>query len=174
MGVSTVGQQHPPFRTSYTNYALNGRDALVIIQGGAYGMDQASFRQAVLDSMQHARGGLNTRFTSNPVNNYNRDYKVVMLFNGPVTAQADELCQRPDQYASVPPRAGADTRVLAAFCQYDWALTEVSGLAIGVTSVNDARFASLIRQTVTDLFPPTDHRTLRDHDRANSGGGGLP
>ena len=172
-GVSTVGQQHPPFRTAHSNYALNGRDAFVIIQGGGYGVDQAAFRQAVIDNMQRARGGLNTRFTTNPVNNYNSDYKVVMLFNGPVTAKADELCRRPDQYASVTPMAGPETHVLAVFCQYDSALTEVSGRAAGVTGVTDARFASLIRQTVSDLFPSSDERPQRDSDRSN-GGSELP
>lgn len=172
-GVSTVGQQHPPFRTAHSNYALNGRDAFVIIQGSGYGVDQAAFRQAVIDNMQRARGGLNTRFTTNPVNNYNSDYKVVMLFNGPVTAKADELCRRPDQYASVTPMASPETYVLAAFCRYDSALTEVSGRAAGVTSVTDARFASLIRQTVGDLFPPTDDRPQRDSDRSG-GGGDIP
>jgi len=174
VGVSTVGQQHPPFRTAHSNYALNGRDALVIIHGGGYGLDQASFRQAVLDNMQRARGGLNTRFTSNPVNNYNSDYKVVMLFNGPSTAQADELCRRPDQYASVTPTVGPETHVLAAFCQFDSALTEVNGRAAGVTTVADARFGSLVRQTVTDLFPPSDQRPQKDSDSGNSGGGGIP
>lgn len=172
-GVSTVGQQHPPFRTAHSNYALNGRDAFVIIQGGGYGVDQAAFRQAVIDGMQQARGGLNTRFTTNPVNNYNSDYKVVMLFNGPVTAKADELCRRPDQFAAVTPMVGAETHVLAAFCQYDSALTEVNGRVAGVTSVTDARFASLIRQTVSDLFPSSDERPQRDSDKSG-GGGDIP
>ena len=171
-GVSTVGQQHPPFRTAHSNYALNDRDAFVIIQGGGYGVDQATFRQAVIDKMQSARGGRNTRFTMNPVNNYNSDYKVVMLFNGPASAQADELCRRPDQYASVTPMAGPETHVLAAFCQYDSALTEVNGRAAGVTNVNDARFASLVRQTVSDLFPSGDDRPQRDSD--SNDGGGIP
>lgn len=168
-GVSTVGQQHPPFRTAHSNSALNGRDALVIVHGGGYRADQAAFRQAVIDNMQRARGGLNTRFTANPVNNYNSDYKVVMLFNGPVTAKATELCRRPDQYASVTPMVGPETHVLAAFCQYDSALTEVSGRAAGVTAINDARFASLVRQTVGDLFPSSDDRPQRDSD-SNDGG----
>lgn len=169
-GVSTVGQQHPPFRTAHSNYALNGRDVYVIVQGGGYGVDQASFRQAVLNNMQHARGGLNTRFTSNPTHNYNSDYKVVMLFNGPTSAQADELCQRPEQYAAVTPIASAEMHVLAAFCRFDSPLTEVSGRAAGVTTVNDAHFASLIRQTVGDLFPPTDDRPQKDSDSGNDGG----
>jgi hypothetical protein len=170
-GVSTVGQQHPPFRTAHSNYALNGRDVYVIVQGGGYGVDQASFRQAVLNNMQRARGGLNTRFTSNPTVNYNSDYKVVMLFNGPTSAQPDDLCRRPDQFAAVTPIASAETHVLAAFCRFDSPLTEVSGRAAGVTAVTDARFASLIRQTVGDLFPPTDDRPQEDSD---DGGDNIP
>jgi hypothetical protein len=169
-GVSTVGQQYPPFRTAHINYALNGRDAFVIIQGGGYGVDQASFRQAVINNMQSARGGLNTRFTTNPTNNYNSDYKVVMLFNGPATAQGDELCRQPDQYASLKPIVGPETHVLAAFCRFDAPLTEVNGRAAGVTSVTDERFAALIRQTVGDLFPPSDQRPQDDSDSGDDGG----
>lgn len=171
-GVTTVGQQYPPFRTAHSNYALNDRDAFVIIQGGGYGVDQTVFRQAVIDKMQSARGGRNTRFTTNPVNNYNSDYKVVMLFNGPASAKADDLCRQPDQYAAVTPVVGPETHVLAAFCQYDSALTEVNGRADGVTGISDPKFASLVRQTTGDLFPSSDQRPQRDSDGHD--GGGIP
>lgn len=169
-GVSTVGQQSPMFRTAHNNLAMNGRDVFVIVQGGGYGADQTSFRQAVLDNMQRSRAGLNTRFTATPQINYNSDYKVVMLFNGPSSAQASQLCSHPEQYAAVTPIAGSETNVLAAFCRFDASLTEVSGRAAGVTTLADARFASLIRQTVTDLFPARDDRPQRDSDS----GGDIP
>ena len=165
-GVSTVGQQFHPYSPSHGNYAMNGRDTYVIVQGGGYGVDQAAFRQAVLDNMQRNRAGLNTRFTSTPQNNPNNDYKVVMLFNGPSTVKAADLCSRPEQYAAVTPMADSETHVLAAFCRFDSPLTEVNGRAAGVTTLADARFTSLIRQTMVDLFPTYDERSKRD-----SGGG---
>lgn len=160
--VTTVGQQFHPYRPALGNYAMNGRDTFVIVQGGGYGVEQNAFRQAVLDNMQRSRAGLNTRFTSTPQNNPNTDYKVVMLFNGPLSVKASDLCRQPEQYASVTPMAGSETHVLAAFCQYDSPLTEVTGRAVGVTTVADARFTSLIRQTMTDLFPRDDEDTKRD------------
>jgi hypothetical protein len=163
-GVTTVGQKDALYKTAHNNYALNGRDVFVIVQGGGYGVEQTAFRQAVLDTMQRYRGGMNTRFTSNPQTNYNSDYKVVMLFNGPMSAQAGELCRQPEQYAATVPVTGAETHVLAAFCRFDAPLTQVSGRASGVTSVADARFASLIQQTMTDLFPVTDDRPQKDSD----------
>jgi hypothetical protein len=173
-GVTTVGQIYPQYRTAYSNYALNGHDVFVVVEGGGYGTDQTAFRQAVLDTMQHYRAGMNTRFTSTPQRDYNRDYKVVMLFNGPVTAQAGALCREPAQYAAIPPTTvGGDTNVLAAFCWFDAPLTEVSGRAAGVTTVGDARFASLIQQTMTDLFPTRDERPDRDSDHGG-GGGDIP
>lgn len=160
--VTTVGQQFHPYSPAHGNYAMNGRDTFVIVQGGGYGAEQTAFRQAVLDTMQKSRAGLNTRFTATPQNNPNKDYKVVMLFNGPVTAKASELCSRPEQYASVTPMVGSETHVLAAFCQFDSPLTQVSGRAAGVTTLADARFTSLIRQTMTDLFPKNDEDSKRD------------
>jgi len=169
--VSTVGQQFHPYSPAHGNYAMNGRDTFVIVQGGGYGVEQTAFRQAVLDNMQKSRAGLNTRFTSTPQNNPNKDYKVVMLFNGPVNAKATDLCRRPDQYASVTPMAGSETHVLAAFCQFDSLLTQVSGRAAGVTTLADARFTSLIRQTMTDLFPKNDEDSKRD---GGSSGDSIP
>ncbi len=169
-GVSTVGQKYPMFKTADNGYALNNRDVFVIVQGGGYGMDQTAFRQAVLDGMQRSRGGMNTRFTATPQNNYNSDYKVVMLFNGPITAQADDLCRRPEQFAAITPSSTGETHVLAAFCRYDAPLTEVNGRAAGVTNPGDPRFASLLRATMTDLFPVVDDRPQRDSDS----GDGIP
>jgi hypothetical protein len=173
LSVSTVGQVYPQYRAAYANYALNGHDVYVVVEGGGYGTDQPAFRQAVLDTMQRYRAGMNTRFTSTPQRNYNSEYKVVMLFNGPDNAQAAPLCREPAQYAAATPRTsiGGDTNVLAAFCWFDAPLTEVSGRASGVTAVSDARFASLIQQTMTDLFPTRDERPHRDSDRSNGGGG---
>ena len=171
-GVSTVGQVQPWFRTADNGRALNNRDVFVIVQGGGYGVDQAAFRQAVLDGMQRYRAGMNTRFTSTPTTNYNSDYKVVMLFNGPVTAQAGELCRNPERFGAMTPAASGETHVLAAFCQYDSPLTEVNGRAAGVTSVSDPRFGSLLRQTMTDLFPLVDERP--DRDSGNDSGGDIP
>lgn len=166
-GVSTVGQHSPLFTSAENNRAMNGRDVFVIVHGGSYGVEKASFNQSVLDNMQRNRSGMRTRFTATPQNNYNPDYKVVMLFNGPSSAQAADLCKRPEQYAAVAPTASGDTNVLAAFCKFDAPLTEVTGRAIGVTSVSDARFASLIRSTMTDLFP-----LVNDPQRDGGGGGG--
>lgn len=170
-GVSTVGETYPLFKTAHNAYALNNRDVFVIVQGGGYGMDQAAFRQTVLDGMMRSRGGMNSRFTATPQTNYNSDYKVVMLFNGPVTARADDLCRQPEQFATLKPAVANATHVLAAFCRYDAPLTGVNGTAAGVTSTNDPRFASLLRATMTDLFPVVDDRPSRDSD---SDGGGIP
>jgi hypothetical protein len=171
-GVSTVGQINPMYRTAHSNYALNGHDVFVVVQGGGYGVDQVAFRQAVINTMQHYRSGMDTRFTETPQKDYNSDYKVVMLFNGPVTAQAGELCRQPTTYAAATPvAASGETHVLAAFCRFDAPLTEVNGRASGVSTVNDARFASLIQQTMTDLFPARDERPQRDSDQ---GGADIP
>jgi hypothetical protein len=169
-GVTTVGQTYPMYRTAHSTHALNGHDVFVIVQGGGYGADQPAFRQAVIDTMQRYRGGMNTRFTATPQTDYDSDYKVVMLFNGPAAAQASELCRQPAQYATTTPTAaiGGETHVLAAFCRFDAPLTEVNGRASGVSAVGDARFASLIQQTMTDLFPARDDRPQRDSDKGGT------
>lgn len=171
-GVTTVGQTYPMYRMAHSTHALNGHDVFVVVQGSGFGADQPAFRQAVIDTMQRYRGGMNTRFTATPQTDYDSDYKVVMLFNGPATAQADQLCRQPATYATVPPATvGGDTRVLAAFCRFDAPLTEVTGRTAGASTVGDARFASLIQQTMTDLFPARDDRPQRDSDK---GGPSFP
>ena len=172
-GVSTVGERYPLYKTAHNAYALNNRDVFVIVHGGGYAMDQMAFRQTVLDGMMKSRGGMNTRFTETPKNNYDSDYKIVMLFNGPITAQADDLCSKPEQFATLKPTVNGETHVLAAFCRYDAPLTGVNGMARGVTTPSDPKFASLLRATMTDLFPTVDDRPNRDSD-SGSGGGDIP
>lgn len=151
--VSTVAQKYPLYRPAHSNYAMNGRDILVVVQGSSYGAAPGDFRHTVLDIMQRFRSSLNTRFTDKPQNNYNKDYKIVLLFNGSPSAEASELCRQTSQYGSISSLGENEMRMMAVFCRFDAPLTEVIGRATGVKDSNDPNFASLIQQTMTDLFP---------------------
>ncbi len=154
---------------SYRNFVetSGGRDTLVVVHGNPFDMDQKAFEKAVIDAMQGQNWGPRTNFTAGPSKTARKDIRVVMLFNGPQTVPAHELCQAPERFGSV--NGGNGLHVTAAYCNGGRLLTEVNGRAGSVTGAKAPGFTRLVGQTTRELFPLPFYRFRhdrldRDHD----------
>ena len=157
----TVNDYSPSYEWDDVRYAQDGRDTRVVIRGNPFGLQQPIFEKAVLDAMRGQQMWLKTNFTASPANAH-KDFKVVMLFNGPDDVLGEDLCSVPGKYSSVSGSTGF--RVQAAWCYGDDPETQVVGSA-GANSVNSPAFAALIGQTTRALFPFTpDDDDGQDND----------
>lgn len=162
----TLADQYHTY--SYTDFfrASDGRDTFVIVRGNPFALDQPALERLVTSGMQAMPRGPRTRYTTAATNDADPDFKVVWLFNGPPTVQADELCRNP---TAVQGRGGpaSNLQVLAAYCRYDRANTWVSGWLDGAPSgVSREGLERLIAQVTSELFPVVNRQDLlRDRDR---------
>lgn len=141
-------------------YGAAGRDMTTEILGNPFpGVSQAVFDQAVTDAMQGAHFGQPTHFTTTPDDTARPVYRVRMLWNGPLSANGARLCESAPEnapYEGGGPDPDGQTRLVAAFCRSDRPATYLVGSIGGVTSTDDPRFVSFVRQVTTQLFPPRD------------------
>lgn len=160
----TVNNYSPSYSWEDVRYASEGRDTRVVIRGNPFALQQPAFEQAVLDAMRGQQQWIETNFTATPTN-ARKDFKVVLLFNGPDDVLSGDLCSVPGKFSSVSGSSGF--RVQAAWCYGDDPETEVLGSA-GANSVNSPSFAALIGQTTRALFPSTpDDDDGQDTDMNN-------
>ena len=138
---------------SYRNFVetSGGRDTLVVVHGNPFDMDQKAFEKAVIDAMQGQNWGPRTNFTAGPSKTARKDIRVVMLFNGPQTVPAHELCQAPERFGSV--NGGNGLHVTAAYCNGGRLLTEVNAWTDPVAGTKAPNFARLVIRTTRELFP---------------------
>ncbi len=147
----TVNNHSTSYLWSDVRYAQEGRDTRVVIRGNPFGLKKPTFEKAVLDAMRGQQMWIETNFTATPANAH-KDFKVVILFNGPDDVLAEDLCSVPGTLNSVSGSAGF--RLQAAWCYGDDPETQVMGSA-GADSVKSPGFAALIAQTTRELFPAT-------------------
>ncbi len=161
--VSTVASTSHLY--SFGEFVLysGGRDTIVVVRGNPFEIDRKTFEKAVTDAMQGHNFGPRTNFTTGPAENAQKEFKVVMLFNGSETVLADNLCEAPEMYGSQYGAKGL--HVTAAYCWEDESLTEVDGWAGAVAGADSPVFASLIAQTTLELFS-----TRTDDDDDDRGG----
>lgn len=154
---------HTAYSAGEFAYAGAGRDLRVVIAGDPFGGDAAAFGAAVTDAMQGQHWGQPTNFTTTPGESARPNYRVVMLFNPPITLNAVRLCE--DEPSALPTDATGDGIVLfGAFCLGDKGLTAIRGHIAGAAGPADPAFRSLVGQVTNGLFPPERDR-LRDRNR---------
>lgn len=137
-------------------------DITVVVRGSAFGVDQKTLSNLVLQNMKGADWGPHARFTTASDANTARTYFYVMMFNGPINITGAALCARPSQpLAAGPARASGEIRLVAALCRFNKIATSVSGRATGVTGPNDPNVHRLIAGAVQDVTRPDQQRIDR-------------
>lgn len=154
---SAVGQVSANYRESDYGAAARNRDMWVVVLGNVPGADAAILQQRTLAALQR-NAGIPTRFTATP-QNHNREYKTVIVYNGPNNLQAGALCRNPSQPAAV---ANTGLRLQAVFCRNDEYLSEVYSRVPGGNSLSNANFEALIRQTMTELYTARREQQLNE------------
>jgi hypothetical protein len=155
--VSAVGQVSANYRESDYGAAGRGRDMWVVIVGSVPGADAATLQQQTLAALQR-HAGIPTRFTATP-QNHKREYKTVIVYNGPSNLQAGALCRNPSQPAAV---ANRELRMQAVFCRDDEYLSEVYSRVPGGNSLSNPNFEALVRQTMTELYTARREQQLNE------------
>lgn len=143
-------------------YAGSGRDMRTEIYGNPFPeVAQADFDEAVTSAMYGAHFGPATHFTTQPDNSARPAYRVRLLWNGPRSANGNNLCGDHD-YQGGGKEPNGTARLIAAFCRSDRALSYLVGSVDGVTGPDDPKFVAFVRQATMRLFTPRDDRQERD------------
>ena len=138
-----------------------------VVTGDPFGVGRERFDEAVTAAMYGHHFGPDMEFVTDPTDELNRHYKVVMMFDAPVSTGSHEICGTPPQ----PEPAAATTAaapdepvyVLAAFCRDDLPLTDLAGV-MARTGVDDQAFESFVAQVTMRLFPSDNPEAHPDFD----------
>jgi len=131
-----------------------------VIAGNPFGGDKARFDAYVLSRMQGQNRGLPANFVPAAGPQTDPLYRTVVAFDMPEGIDADRMCR---EGAGLPTRSGGDTvRMAIAFCEGDRATSDAYGVARRVASMDDPKFARLVRETTSVMIPD---EYLLEHDR---------
>ncbi|MDP6788613.1 MAG: hypothetical protein QF830_07215 [Rhodospirillales bacterium] len=135
-------------------YAGAGRDFTAVIVGNPFSVPDETLGRIVTDAMQEHHFGAATRFTTTPSANARRKFRMVMMFDPPVSLAGDTLCG--DVAALPPPRADGRLRLLAAFCAGAYLESEVAASMPRAATPDAPAFNAMIGAVMRDLLPTRD------------------
>lgn len=137
----------------FTYATAGGRDLRVVAAGNPFGGDPAAFGRAVTDAMQGRNRGKPVDFSTVLGPDTREVYRVVLLFDPPVSFNGVRLCRMDP--ADLPTRAdAADITLHGAFCRGRKSLTEIKGRIAGASGSTDPVFRELVGRITFNLFPP--------------------
>ncbi len=138
-----------------------GDNALrVVTYGSPFGDPPARVANAVVAGMQGHNGGPRVTFSTEAAPPPRPRWRVVMAINPTEVNDTIKLCKLTDTPKTAPSQGG-EVRVLAAFCQGDYAASQATGRARDVTSLDSPNFDALLARMTRTLFPtrnPNDDR----------------
>jgi hypothetical protein len=156
----------PGYHLNEVFYAGESGAMRTVVTGDPFGVGRERFDEAVTDAMYGHHFGPEMEFVTEPAEELNRHYKVVMMFDAPVSTGSHEICgSSPHLEPTAATTAAADqpVHVLAAFCRDDVPLTDLAGV-MARTGVDDPAFESFVAQVTTQLFPASNPEGMSDHD----------
>lgn len=140
-----------------------GDNALRVVgYGSPFGDPPAQVANAVVAAMQGHNGGSRVTFSAAPAPPPKPRWRVVMAINPTELNDTQDLCKLSEAPADAPLTArsqGGEVKILAAFCQGDWAATQAVGRGRNVGGLDSPAFDSLIAHLTRALFP---HRNPHD------------
>jgi hypothetical protein len=165
-GVSIVEDQQTGFFAAeeYARDASTG-EMTVVVRGNAFGLDQASLANLVVQNMQGNDWGPHARLTAFSGPNTARMYSYVMMLNGPRNITGASLCAQPMQpLPTATDLAPGALRLTGAVCRYNKATNSVSGRAVGVVGPYDPKVNQLIGGAIREMTRPNQQRIDRDRN----------
>jgi hypothetical protein len=134
-------------------YAISRGAILTEVVGNPFDAPKQEVDAAVTGSMTGATFGRQASFKTKVSPDYDSPYRIVILLDPALGAQANRLCSEPGQPAATGPDR---IRAMAAFCSNDTAITSIAGSITKVQEPRDPAFRELIRRMTMDLFPIQD------------------
>lgn len=131
--------------------------------GSPFGDPAAQVADTVVASMQGHNGGARMTFTTATTPPPRPRWRVVMAINPTDIRDTIKLCKLTETPTTARSVDG-NVRILAAFCQGDYAASQATGRATGVTSLDSPNFDDLVARLTRTLFPtrnPHDDRRRR-------------
>jgi hypothetical protein len=159
----------PAYRLNEVFFAGAPGAMRTVVTGDPFGVGRERFDEAVTEAMYGHHFGPDMEFVTDPTEDLNRHYKVVMMFDAPLSAGGREVCdvspgvQPAAATTEAAPSADQPVRVVAAFCRDDLPLTDLTGV-MARTGVDDPAFQSFVGQMTMRLFPANNPEAHPDRD----------
>ena len=128
------------------------RDVATIVAGNPFGVAPATLAGVVAAGLQGAFPEAEFRFATRPGDTVRRDVSMVVAFDPPPWAGPKDLCAAAGRVPAG--AAGADIRVVAAFCHGPGAIVGIEGEVARGEGVGDPAFVGLIRDMARRMFEP--------------------
>lgn len=142
-----------PYSPAEFGYGAGRRDLWTQFRGDPFEIGDEAFQDGLIDILaHHPPKPQPTNFTTDPGDSADMDYRVVFLFDPPLSFTSGQLCRLPLEL----PRGQGSAKPLnaaAAFCRNERTLTSVRGSLDLAADLDDPAFDALIGQMVDDLFP---------------------
>jgi hypothetical protein len=161
IGVIYNSQRYLSGTALYVTHAAGSRMPAVI-RGNPFALPKADVDQIVRDHMKGSNFGRAITFIPGPDAPPFPDSRLVLIFNGAVTGQA-QLCQSGISNGGGPAKDGR-IEILAAFCSGGRPVTALAGGISGIIDPKDPRFRAFLRQIGTTLFNPNNPEDNPGHD----------
>lgn len=152
------------FRTGVVEsfrYAARDGDIHVAILNNPFAADRATVEANITGSMTGHNAAQVKRFLAVPEGGPQPPARVVMLFNPPLTANGLDLC---DARAPAGGATGERLRLLTSFCVGNQAQSQAIASMPAPASPADARFHTMIQQTMLNLIPLSDRCAANNCD----------
>ena len=159
----------PAYRLNEVFYAGAPGAMRTVVTGDPFGVGRERFDDAVTEAMYGHHFGPDMEFVTDPTEELNRHYKVVMMFDAPASTGSQEICRTTPQLepaaatTAAAPAPDQPVYVLAAFCRDDLPLSNLAGV-MARTGVDDPAFESFVAQVTIRLFPASNPEAMPDHD----------
>jgi hypothetical protein len=159
----------PAYSLNEVHYAGAPGAMRTVVTGDPFGVGRERFDEAVTEAMYGHHFGPAMEFVTDPTEDLNRHYKVVMMFDAPLSTGGRAVCnvsptvQPASATTAAAPTADQPVRVVAAFCRDNLPLTELAGV-MARTGVEDPAFHRFVGQMTMQLFPANNPEAHRDGD----------
>ena len=158
----------PAYQLNEVFYAGSAGAMRTVVTGDPFGVGRERFDEAVTDAMYGHHFGPDMEFVTEPADDLNRHYKVVMMFDAPLSMGGRAICgansgvQTAAATEMPAPAPDQPVHVVAAFCRDDHPLTELAGVMIR-TTVDDPAFRDFVGDVTMQLFPASNQEDF-GHD----------
>lgn len=137
----------------------------VVVYGSPFGDPAGDVADAAVAAMQGRNGGPRVTFSTAPAPPPNPRARVMLALNPTDVRDSMALCKLPpNAKPGTAPSQDGRLRILAAYCQGDYPVSEATGRGKDITSLNSPNFQSLVAGLTRTLFPirnPHDDRHCR-------------
>ena len=159
----------PAYRLNEVFYAGAPGAMRTVVTGDPFSVGRERFDEAVTEAMYGRNFGPNMEFVTDPVEGLNRHYKVVMMFDAPLSTGGRAICEASPELqpaaatTAASPPADQPVRVLAAFCRDGTPLSDLAGV-MARTNLDDPAFQRFVGHMTMRLFPASNPEAQPDHD----------